>query len=161
MKARLESLFKDKYQTYVKRMSFRAGSTHGGEDIVMEAFARALKYQDSFNRDNIEAWFNTIMVNALRDYIKDQRMNGMSTEFLEEHEAVCFDKVEDQNLVARLEMEIASYQEPSQTILRLMFLNGYKAHEVIQVVPHTNANAVRVMNHRFRKAMWEKYKEVV
>lgn len=161
MKQKLEQLFKDKYQVYVKRMSFRAGSPQGGEDVVMEAFARALKYQNSFNRDNIEAWFNTIMVNALRDYQREQRMNGMTTEFLEEHEAVGFDKVEDKNLVAKLEQQIAAYQEPSQTILRLMFLQGYKAHEVIQVVPHTNANAVRVMAHRFRKDMFDKFKEVV
>lgn len=166
MNDRFEKLFREQYDAYVKRMSYRTGSMESAEDVVMEAFARAIRYKDSFNPENddrikLEPWFNTIMVNALRDFKKDQLLNGMTQDYDEKDDELVFDKLEDKNLLARISKQIAACKEPTQSILRFLFLKGYKPKEVQQVVANTNHRTIAVMAHRFRQTMLAEYGDVL
>ena len=67
-----------------KKLAGRVGTRYNAEDVVQEAYARALKYfrawtydgvgteLDSFNR-----WFTTILNNACREFQYEERGQGM------------------------------------------------------------------------------------
>jgi len=44
MNKQLERFYKTNYLTLIKRVSHRAGGPYNAEDVVQEAFVRALKY---------------------------------------------------------------------------------------------------------------------
>ena len=51
-----------------------------GEDIVHNAYARALQVVDKFNPEvaSFEAWFGTILERAEKDFLSSERRQGMS-----------------------------------------------------------------------------------
>lgn len=76
--------YKDNYRRLIKRMTFRAGTEWDAEDVVQEAYARALRYQDSFDGTNFDRWFNTILNNALREHKNNE--SGITHQSFEEEE---------------------------------------------------------------------------
>lgn len=162
MREALEQLYRDNYQSYVKRICNRVGGIHNAEDVVQESFTRALQYADSYDSSrSIERWFSTILQNAQRDFLREQRLLGMSLTHDEPDEELSYDKIDDTNLVARIEAEIDSYEEPHRGILHFLFVKGYKPLEVTHIVPNTNNRAIAMLASRFRKLMFEKYGEVL
>lgn len=73
--------FKEGYGGLVKRIARRCPNPQDAEDIVMEGFARALKYKDSYRpeKQEIGVWIFTIVLNAYRDFISDLFKQGMTT----------------------------------------------------------------------------------
>ena len=69
----IEQFYKENYNILVKRIQARRMQECDAEDVVQEAFVRALKYADSFNPDfhEIGAWFNTILNNSFKEYRHD------------------------------------------------------------------------------------------
>lgn len=66
-------------------MTFRAGTEWDAEDVVQEAYARALKYYGSFNGEDFGRWFSTILNNTLREYKNIEK--GVAAESFEEEES--------------------------------------------------------------------------
>jgi DNA-directed RNA polymerase specialized sigma24 family protein len=64
----IEKHFKENYGRIVKRMSFRAGTIWDGEDVVMEAYSRAILYYRAFDGTNFDKWFSTILRNCLKEH---------------------------------------------------------------------------------------------
>lgn len=71
----------------IRFMAFRrGGSRQDGEDIVHEAYSRALLYFPTFDPTvrNFSTWFNTVLSNVYKDFCKSERHGGMTDEFDEE-----------------------------------------------------------------------------
>ena len=159
----LEKFYVENRLVLVKRLTNRAGSIDNAEDILQEAFARALKYGGSFDPKKCElgAWFNTIMNNALRDFKKAERLSGMSTTYEEDEEQE--DKEDEPpilnyDLCQRISKEIAKRDINARSVLHLYFERQYKVGEIKQVldIPYKTAESII---YRFKADMADEYGE--
>jgi len=159
MKTHLELMYKKNFDKLVKKISFRAGGLTNGEDVVQEAFARALQYMDSFdpNRKPLEAWFNTILNNACRDFKRETMMDGMAREPLT---ATLDNSMFQDEMIQVVEKEINSRNPREAEALWLFLVLGYTVKEVVAVTEYTS-NTVSVLVCNFRKMMRESYGESV
>jgi len=143
-------------QRLVKRMSFRAGSPENGEDIVQEAYARALKYRLSYNGDMFDKWFSTILSNCLRDF-KNAEM-GHSAEMFDEGDAEGTQCPSYPNHVMREVFELIDTKSlVQQEVLNLHFKQDYSAMDISKITDHSYANCHQVI-HRFRQELKELYR---
>lgn len=154
----LSKFYEKEYNTYVKRITFRAGSPENAEDIVQEAFARALKYWSSFDPEKKElaAWFSSILNNSLKAFKKDELRYGMCEELDEEQiDGVTFDS----SLSTRTIKE-QIWQKPSNIaeVLDLYYIKGYKPREIEEVLEAESAFISRVV-YNFREELKEKLHE--
>ena len=159
MKSEIETFFTEEYDKLVKRISYRAGGPVNAEDVVMESFARALQYSDSYDprRYEIGAWFNTILNNALRDFKREDRHSGAvnrKEEYGDELDVSMFKR----EMIHTLQDEMDARNEDQAELLRLYFVLGYSAREVSQVTAY-NERSVRQIAYVFKKEMGEKYGE--
>jgi RNA polymerase sigma factor (sigma-70 family) len=156
----IEKLCHSDYNSMVKRISFRAGGIPNAEDVVQEAFARALKYSGTFDpaKKEIGAWFNMIMNNALRDFKRQQRMEGMTDE--DETTDSLDNTVYQEEMIRLTEEEMDSRGEDVAEALRYHIVMGYTIKEVAELVAMT---PFVVKNHvqSFRKYMRGRYGEGV
>ena len=149
----LTEYYVDQRDRLVKRYSYRAGGPANAEDVVQEAFARALRYIDSYQPEvrPLPAWFNTILNNAWHDFRKEERDQGMIR--VDEDVIDNLDnEVFKSELVEKLIAEIDGMKEPASEILRRFILLGYTAKEVVQ---SSDLNI-----HTVRKCIADYYKSV-
>lgn len=154
----LELFFKDNYRQLVNKVKSRAGSMESAEDVVQDAFERATKYWDSFNPEvkQLGAWFNTIMNNALRAKMNDEKNFGMSMEFDEE----LADGVEmsqtDAHMVEVMREEIEKKSVFHQEVLTLYFLKQYNTKSITEILD-AKLRAVEQCITRFKADIKERY----
>lgn len=154
----LEKYFEKEYNKLVQKVTRRAGSHENAEDIVQESFYRACKYWDSYNgKQKLGAWFNTIMNNAAKDKLRDDRLLGMSVE-LEEHHIEPVEMKEEVYAEAKVLELIAGKSAEHQEVLKLYFLNHYKPIEIKQVLD-MELGTVKQIVFRFKEEIKEKLGE--
>lgn len=151
----IENHYRENYGRIIKRMTFRAGGIHQSEDIVQEAYARAMKYYDTLKVDEFDKWFSMILNNAYNDYMRDEI--GLS--YIEEDDEPL--GLEDCGLVTsqtRREIyDIISTKSPvQQEILNLHLRHGYSPTDIASLTEHTYANTHKVIS-RFRDEMRSLY----
>lgn len=155
------NLIEEHYQAnrskLVKRMTFRSGTEWDAEDIVQEAYARAIKYVASFDGRNFDNWFNTILNNSLREYKNSEK--GFSTSSIEEEEELEGAPCNQYNkLIVEEIYEIINTKSENQIeVLTLFFQNGYTGRDIARITNHTYA-ATHQMIQRFRNELKELYK---
>ena len=157
--AQLETYFKENYDALVKKIVRRAGSPENAEDVVQEAFFRAMKYWDSYSPEQkLGAWLNTIMVNACRDHLKNDRMLGMTVEISDDQ----FDPVElpltDHDTLRQVQKLMRKKSYPQSEIIRLYYFKGYKPIEIKEILD-VKHGTVRQTVLRFKEEVQEKLGE--
>jgi RNA polymerase sigma factor (sigma-70 family) len=153
----IEAFYKENFNRLIKRVGHRAGTHWAAEDVVQEAFVRALKYWDTYDPANKEigAWFNTILNNALRDYTRDERRYGMCEEFEDEKHNDLALSPEALGAAAKIRELIAAKGQPTKSILTMYYLQGYKPKEIVEVLD-VEVKTVRQYVWRFRDELKEK-----
>lgn len=152
----IEKHYRNARDQYVKRLSFRAGSHEAAEDIVQEAYLRALLYQKSFHMGTpFNRWFNRIVNNCLRDYKREER--GGPMEFIEE-EAEGFNCTGvTRRMLDEIRQEIEEKtSDLEKETLTLYFLNGYKIGDIVRIMD-TKYKATENIIQRFRRKLKDKY----
>lgn len=139
----LTEYYCDQYASLLKRFKYRAGGEQNAEDVIQEAFTRALTYIDSFDPSNKElpAWFNTIINNTLKDHKRQERYQGMVAEpdrVMEDLEMTAH----DENTLDAILSDVNEMDEPSRSILAYFVFYGYQAKEVVQLLD-VNLHTVR------------------
>lgn len=155
----LEKYFEKEYNKLVQKITRRAGGPENAEDVVQESFYRACKYWKSYNpeRQKLGAWFNTILSNACKDKMKDDRMLGMSVELEENH----FDPAEMEEEVYAQQKVIDLYQDKSdqhKEVLRLYYECNYKPIEIKEVMDLELGTTKQII-WRFKQEVKEKLGE--
>jgi RNA polymerase sigma factor (sigma-70 family) len=159
MKSEIESLFKEQYKRYVKRVSYRVGGIPNAEDVVMEAFTRALTYKKAFDmkRGVLEEWFNTILNNSIRDFKKDERLGGMTTIDSEEELSESLeDTLYKDEMVAIMDKEMAELGDERSDALRLYFGLGLSPAEIAECT-NMRVKTIKQTVWRFKKKMQKQY----
>lgn len=156
----IEQFYKDNYQLLVKRIKARRMQEADAEDVVQEAFVRALKYQDSFDpgRQEIGAWFNTILNNSFKDY-RHANFTGDYSFTEEEHMTEADDATDnwlDKDVINKIRAEVQELKKPHRDIVELVMLNGFKYKEASQILDERIDNIKKVL-YRFKQTLREKY----
>lgn len=162
MHKQIRQHYAENFDKFVKRYANRAGGIHDAEDVVQEAYTRALKYGNSFDPTVQEfgGWFNSILNNALRDHKKDERLLGMSVEYKEEFDDLTPLLEWEDNLIAEIKKDVARKPAQVRQAIWLYIFKQYKPREIAQVVDISNAY-IRTAVKEFKQEMRKKYGDVL
>lgn len=154
----IEKLYITSYKKFVKQVNSRCHNMADAEDIVQEAFCRALTYFDSLDNRGVHAWFSVILENAFNHHMNDQRRSGcVDHDELDEGHLVGEMSEWADDMMKRIEAEINEVKDVNhRMVLFLYFVRGYKPREILDVVP-LKAGNVRIIIHRFGEEIKEKY----
>ena len=150
----LEKLYRETFSGHVKLMTRILGGDHAaGEDVVQEAYARALKYWPSYDpkRGPLKPFFNKILFNALRDIQREYKnrptedSEAFSAEDILPNPTHSYD-----NIIELIEtVENTNHQR----ILYLFFVLGYNSREISQIEEKmTQTNVTTILN-RFKESL--------
>jgi RNA polymerase sigma factor (sigma-70 family) len=153
----IEKHYRENYRKTVKRMSFRSGLLEDAEDIVQEAYYRALRYQRSFNGEDFNRWFATILNNCLREH-KNNEKNHVSVDIddMDEEEVAC--AFYPSRIMAEILGMIEGRPPVQAEILTLYFHYEYSARDISRVLPHSYAQIHQTIQ-RFRNELKEIYND--
>lgn len=154
----LEDYYKANRERLVKKIARRGGSPDIAEDIVQEAFYRALKYADSFDPTQpFEGWFTRILNNSLKAY-KNAEKRGSYEQFDEEDVDGTDCRMFNQQLWEQIRQEINQYNDEHYEVLNLYFEHGYKPRDICKVVDMKYKNVETVLQ-RFKRNIKDTYGE--
>ena len=162
MNKQIEQHFIENRVMYLKVLVHRAGTPEGAEDVIQDAYERALRYKGSYRSSGkpFTTWFNAILNNALRDYKAKERRLGMSVEYDESlDEGVSLQDCEEET-VEQIRLEVSRKKFPVRQALHLYFFKQYKPREIAQVLEMTNGY-IRTSVKEFKQQMRAKYGSVV
>ena len=134
----LEEHYRKKSARYVIIARYRLGSLPKdlSQDVVQEAYTRAIKYLHRFNPDtgNFDAWFRTIFNNCTQDIRNLEQDNGI-VRGVDENDIIYIpdedDKV-DYNAVFK------PYKERDREILRLYFCEEIGVKGICDLLGHSD-----------------------
>lgn len=141
----------------VNKTRGRAGSHHNAEDVVQEAFTRALKYHRSFNNNlPFDVWFSRILENSLRTHTKERKAQGMvygnKIDNLATHTPNSFLR----RFLSEIKEDIDNLSDRRKEVMNLSFFMEYTPTDISKIV-NMSVGAVRIMIHRFREELRFKY----
>lgn len=137
---------------FVKWLTFRAGSPEAAEDIIQEAYYRALKYCKSYRPDDaFNGWFGRIVGRCLIDY-KNEENGHAEDEFVEEQaEGTACPHYTDH--VMRDVMELISTKSlVQQEVLGMYFGMEYTAKDISKITEYSYAMCHKIIS-RFREEL--------
>ena len=152
----LTKIFEDKYDDLVRIYKSRAGEDDV-EDVVQEAFYRALYYKDSFNSTfiSLENWLTSILNNCLKDMLREKR-DGKLMHDPEEEPTIDDRCPSDAELEVKILNDIKSKRGNTKQILWLYFVMGHKNSDIHKILGGSYKN-VDMATYNFRNEMKDKY----
>lgn len=139
----------------VKRMSFRAGTPENGEDVVQEAYTKAIRYRRSFDGTNFDRWFNTILNNTLREF-KNLEKGYTPVEYDEEEGEGTACLIYPSRIMAQIYEIIDKRSDIQKEILMLFFHQEYTAKDISMITRYSYAQVHQIIQ-RFRNELKELY----
>lgn len=154
---KLTKFYTDKYQTLVKNYAARCGSVEDAEDVVQEAFTRALTYRNSYKPEEyFSNWMTRIVYHCFCDWKRDQRLQGGTVSFSEEgHEPKPNSDAKEEFAVFVRQM-MRDETERAQEVINLAYCCNYRSVEIAKFL-NISKNTVDWYTMTFR----EKLKEYV
>lgn len=154
----IEKHYRHNFSSLVKRVRYRTnGNDHDAEDIVQEAYCRALKYQHSFEMGmNFGHWLSRIVANSFKDWKREQYNGTLTDEFDEDEVEPIEERHTQNNLIARIQEEIGYLIPEHQEIVRLNLESGSTPREITQIT-NIKLNTVKQVLSRFKQKIREQY----
>lgn len=152
----LTEIYEAKYDDLVRIYKSRAGE-NDVEDLVQEAFYRALLYSTSFNPTfiSLENWLTSIMNNCLRDLLREKR-DGQAMHTTEEEPSIESRCPSDEELENKIISDIEKKRGHTRQILWLYFVMGHKNDEIHKVLGGSYRSIYSAVDD-FKIACREKY----
>jgi len=154
----IEEHYRNNYRLLIKRIKWKTHSDQDAEDIVQEAYARAIKYKDAFLLGvEFKLWFGRILSNVVKDFIRDRYNNGFHQEFDEEHDDFIIDRQHIFDVLRGIEDDINATQDTvHKEILTLYHILGFPIRSIVDIT-NMKYKMVDTVIQRFKKKMEEKY----
>lgn len=157
----INKYYRENYDLLVKRMKNKLSSQQDAEDVVQEAFTRALQYYESFNPrvSPLDVWFNRILTNCFKRFSTERRLGGL-TKNLEDS----LDQIEPtlENFISKMTSReviklILLKPDDQKEILSLNITFGYKPEE-ISILTGKSSGYIKKSLNKFLNEMKEVYK---
>lgn len=150
-----EMYIKDRRRDVNMMARILRGDHAAAEDVVQEAYTRAIQYQATYDpeRAELRTWFNSLLFNSLRDYQKmvrgqpDDVASDFSAEDLAEEWGMT--TPHDRELLASTVESISN--EKHRMVMELFFLRGYTAREISQLVEKCSVSNVTTIAMRMKE----------
>lgn len=161
MFAIIEDHYRAKAPSIIKNIAYRAGGKEDAEDIVQEAYYRALKYIHAFNPNefDFERWFSRLFSNVWKDAISAKYQRGKPEELNENHENF-IDKTFNSNAAQLMELVydeiLLTENEDHREILTLYLIYGYKLNEVAEITDQRSGTVNQIL-FRFKDGLKKTY----
>jgi RNA polymerase sigma factor (sigma-70 family) len=140
---------------YLKRLSFRAGTEWDAEDVLHDAYERAIRYYASYDdSQDFGAWFNTILNNALREHKNASKGHFISLDEIEEEAIPC--PHYSTELLKEIYQRIKAKNPIQQEVLMLHFKHEYSALQISQITDCNYSNCRSIIA-QFKKELKRKY----
>lgn len=139
----------------IKRMTFRSGTVWSAEDIVQEAYYRALLYIRSCEIETFSQWFSTILNNTLREY-KNQEKGYSPVEFDEDEDEGTQCTNYSGHVMAQVYELIETKSLIQIEILMLFFHQEYTARDISRITDYKYAQIHQII-YRFRQELKDLY----
>jgi RNA polymerase sigma-70 factor (ECF subfamily) len=139
MNETIDKYYRENYDLLVKRVKNRAGSPENAEDVVQEAFSRAIKYFNSCS-SNFDRWFSVILSNTLKDYQKELRLGGLTKNIddaINELEPIIPNHIKD-HFRAHMDQLANAKTSCSKEVIKLHILYGYTSKEIAEILGLSN-----------------------
>ena len=134
-----------------KKITMRTGSFEASEDIIQEAYYRALKYYKEGLVLDIDRWFSLIVTNCIKEYMSAER--GHVCELLEEAEVEGEGCSNFNHHFMRDVFKMIDERHPvAKEVLTLHFKHQYSPVEVSRITPYSYVNCHKIINN-FRKEL--------
>jgi RNA polymerase sigma factor (sigma-70 family) len=139
------------------------GDYAAGEDVVQEAFYRAIKFFPAYDEEKgkLSSWFNTILFNSLRDYQRaSSGISDVEVDKLSVYDVFSQDTLANNpDLRTLISDSIGKVsKERHRQILFLFFILGYTSMEISQIEEKVSQTNVTTVVNRFRRQLKEKLK---
>lgn len=154
----IEKLYKQYYDDYVRIMRrILKGDQEAAEDIVQDAFVKAIRNQDLFNpkKGTVRTWFNSIMFNSMRDY----KRRAKEVDCKPHDNVSSSDLITDLSIKERegldglIQNEIDKMKnEKHRKVLHLFFIKGYRIKQISDCISVSETNVTTIVT-RFRKLL--------
>ena len=153
----IEQHWRDNYQKLSKRLAWRTGSPASGEDVLQEAYYRALRYIDSYNPEgDFNKWFGTILRNCISEHHNSEK--GYSAIIKDEddegYECPAYDKHIMRDVYALLETKSPIQKE----VISLYLKQEYTAKSISEITDYSYSRCYKIV-HRFRAELKELYQD--
>lgn len=158
----MNSLIEDHYKNNRKHLSHILTKQMGddAEDVVQEAYYRALRYSHAFNPNefDFQRWFSRILSNVRKDFIAEKFGRGTHVEIDESHDEFITEcQGTNPKLIELLYDEILEHDnENHREVLTLYFIFNYQQREVSQIVDMKPGTVNQIIT-RFKSKMKETY----
>jgi len=146
----LRHFFAEEYDTLVKRANFRVRHPDDAEDIVMDAFRKAVEYWKSFDPEKRElgAWFNTILNNSVRTYQREKFMKHIEAD--PDAEIPVEDTHDLKDLTDHIQEDIQAIEnDERRNVIHLFFNLGY-SYQDIELITDSSIRNARYFVEEFR-----------
>lgn len=149
----IEKHFLHNKDSLVKKMKNRTKNLQDAEDIIQEAYYRALKYANTFEMGMpFNFWFSRIISNVYRDFLSERELDNV--EFDEERVEGFSDAVVHKNSLDAFIEDMRTHHE--REILELYFIHGFKLSEAVQITDRGYREVNNILTY-FKKKSKEKY----
>ena len=131
---------------------------YNAEDVIQEAFCRALKYIDTFDArySELGTWFSKIARRAQYDFLRNETLQGLVREEQPKEEPMVDLPALGISTLKELEDHIEARKDNHRDILHLAYIKGYRPREIVEIVDDNLANVYTVLK-RFKEEMMELY----
>ena len=152
----VEAHYRKHYKTLVNHMRNRVPnkSHHLAEEVVQEAYCRALKYFDGFNPEikPFSTWFNRILNNSCSSCMQEEGGNSLSMDD-DDQDLEPYRIMEDVSipfdLVVLIQESMKKQKQDVYEVLNMFFNLGMKTREIAECVEYNHGN-IRQIIRRFR-----------
>ena len=154
----IEDFYRANYKGLLKQVRGPTGTPHNAEDVVQEAFTRALEYCSAWDPTYpFENWFSRILQNSLRTFNADRRAHGMVTA------DDVFDPPLNQDaylvsLLGEIKKDLQAIPEERKEIIELSFFQGLDAKDISRIV-NKSPGMIRTTLSRYREEVRDRYGE--
>ena len=153
----IEKHFKESRLRVIKRLTFKAGSPEAAEDILQEAYYRALKYSNSYDGRAFDNWFSRIINSCFMDYKRQE--NGLSTEELTDDDVVIINCPSYPNHIMKEVFDLIDTKSVVQVeVLTMHFKYEYAAIDISKITEYSYTQCHKIIS-RFREELRQLYKE--
>lgn len=148
----IEKHYRANRAKHVKWLTFKSGSPEAAEDIIQEAYFRALKYYGSYRaEDDFNRWFSRIVLRCLIDYMNAEK-GHTDEEFVEElTDGTSCTQYTDHVMRDVFDL-IGTKSLVQQEVLGMYFRLEYTAKDISQITEYSYAMCHKIIS-RFREEL--------
>lgn len=159
---KIDAHYRKNYNAYVKRYTWRLGHEQArAEDVVQEAYVRALKYWDKLDSERpIDGWIIGIINTCVLANHNEENLHGMT----DRPEGLPDEAVKPVAIPAILIKQVVeriNQRPPAVANILHLFLVEQYTDKDIEAMGLARAGNVRFIVHEFRKQIQKEFKWVI